>query len=337
MGEKIDIFCHWLPAGYGNYVKQRADTVPFMFERALSMPVMTDLDHRFALMDGFPGYRQIPSLVSPPLDQFGSKNLASDLARKANDGAASLVEKYPERFPSFVASVSMNPVDAMLDEAQRAVQDLGACGVQIFSQVDGQPVDGETYEPFYELMAELDRPIWLHPARGAEFPDYRSEKYSKYEIWWSVGWLYESTAAMIRLAFSGVFERYPSLKIITHHAGAFVPAAEGRLGAGMTVMGARTPVELKSLVEHPSRSSLIDTLKRFYTDSATFGSESAFKSGLDFFGTGHMLFASDMPFGPDQGKHHIETSSAMIEELVDAVVRERIFSENIRELIRLTE
>jgi predicted TIM-barrel fold metal-dependent hydrolase len=337
MGERIDIFCHWIPTEYSDYVKHHVDRIPFMFERALSIPVMTDLDQRFSLMDRYPGYRQIPSLVSPPLERFGNTNLSLELAQVANDAAASLVARHPQRFPTFVASVPVNSVDSMCSEAGRAVKDLGACGVQIFSQVEGHPLDGETYEPFYGLMAELERPIWLHPARGADTPDYRKEKYSKYEIWWSVGWLYESTVAMIRLALSGVFDQNPTLKIITHHAGAFVPAAEGRLGAGMTVMGARTPEELKSLVAHPSKTPVIDTLKRFYTDSATFGSKSAFRSGLDFFGTNHMLFATDMPFGPDQGRHHIETSSAMIEDFVPPADRERIFSENIRELIHLAE
>ena len=142
---------------------------------------------------------------------------------------------------------------------------------------------------------------------------------------------------MIRLSYAGYLEKYQSLAIITHHAGAFIPAAEGRLSAGMEVMDSRTPGHLKPLTAPRSRKPLIENLKRFYTDSATFGSQAAFQSGLAFFGADHMLFASDMPFGPDQGNHHIGTACDIIDRSVErAADRKKIYGANIRRLTGLT-
>ena len=105
-------------------------------------------------------------------------------------------------------------------------------------------------------MAEYDLPIWLHPARGPGFPDYPGEENSKFEIWWTFGWPYETSAAMARLVFSGPFDKFPDLKIITHHMGAMIPYFEGRVGPGWDQLGNRTSGEdyaalLESLERRP--------------------------------------------------------------------------------------
>ena len=139
--------------------------------------------------------------------------------------------------------------EGLLEEARRAVKDLGAVGVQIFTNVIGRPLDRPETMPLFDLMAELDRPIWMHPARGADFPDYKGEPKSHYEIWWTFGWPYETSVAMAHLVFSGLFDRHPDLKIITHHLGGMIPYFEGRVGPGWDQLGARTSDEDYSLVE----------------------------------------------------------------------------------------
>jgi predicted TIM-barrel fold metal-dependent hydrolase len=77
-------------------------------------------------------------------------------------------------------------------------------------------------------MAQLNRPIWLHPARTAAMTDYPAEQKSRFEMWWCFGWPYDTSVATVRLAFCGLFERYPNLKIITHHLGGMIPRYDGR-------------------------------------------------------------------------------------------------------------
>src|SRR5207302_7390661 len=116
----------------------------------------------------------------------------------------------------------------------------GARGVQVFTNVDGRALDGEEFRFLFQVMSENDLPIWLHPARGANFPDYLTEDRSLYEIWWTFGWPYETSVAMARLVFSGVFDKFPELKIITHHMGGMIPYFEGRVGHGWDQLGTRT-------------------------------------------------------------------------------------------------
>src|SRR5437899_2632262 len=80
------------------------------------------------------------------------------------------------------------------------------------------------------------------------FKDYLYEKKSKYEIWWTFGWSYETAAAMARLVFSKIMDKYPNLKIITHHFGGIVPMLEGRIGPGWDQLGARTSDEDLSVI-----------------------------------------------------------------------------------------
>jgi aminocarboxymuconate-semialdehyde decarboxylase len=333
--EIIDIFCHWMPESYYRKMKQLSSSKLTMFERAKRIEVMGNIEKRCELMDQFPGYRQIPSLVSPPLSSLVGPSKSPDLAKLANDAAAGIVSKYAKRFPGFVASVPMNNPLAMVKEAERSVLKLGASGVQIFTNVNGEPIDKEEFRPFYELMAELKAPIWLHPARGMDHPDYITEKFSKYEIWWALGWLTETSVAMLRLAYASVFDQWPGLKFITHHAGAFIPVAEGRLESGMKGMGNRTPEDKKHLVKTNLKESLTTTLKKFYTDTASFGSKLAIVHAIAFFGIHKMMFASDMPFGFKQGRDNIVNTIRLIEniDLKDNDKR-KIFSENAKNILK---
>ena len=109
--------------------------------------------------------------------------------------------------------------------------------MQVFSNVNGLPLDDERFWPLFETADRLACPIFLHPARGAGVADYPGEAKSKYEIWWTFGWPYETSVAMQRLVFSRLFDRLPNIKIVAHHLGAMVPYFEGRVGYGLDQFG----------------------------------------------------------------------------------------------------
>ncbi len=139
---------------------------------------------------------------------------------------------------------------------------------------------------------ELDCTIWLHPARGPVSPDYASESESMYGIWWSLGWPFETAAAMARLVYSGVMQRHPKLKILTHHGGGMLPHFAGRLD---TIQADDQIEAFERLGGDP-----MPYFKRFYADTAFFGASHALRSSYEFFGPDQMLFGSDMPLGgPD--------------------------------------
>jgi aminocarboxymuconate-semialdehyde decarboxylase len=199
---KLDIFNHIFPKGFYDKMMAVAPNQKDMGKRVRNVPVIVDLDLRFKVMDMFDDYAQIICLPNPPLEVLGGPEVCAELAVVANDGMAEYVAKYPDRFPGFIASLPMNNPDAVVEETERAIKDLKAVGVQVFTNVNGKPLDIPELKPFFEKMAEYDLPIWIHPARGANFPDYLSEDKSKYEIWWTLGWPYETSVAMARIVFA---------------------------------------------------------------------------------------------------------------------------------------
>lgn len=306
-----------------------------MGKRSRSLPQLRDLDVRFRVMDGFGDYQQVLSLPTPPIEALAGPRDAVELARLGNDGLAELVSRHPDRFPGFVASLPLNDPDAALAELHRAIRDLGACGVQVFSNVNGAPLSSPEFLPLFDAMAAYDRPLWLHPTRGADTPDYRTEPTSQFEIWWTFGWPYETSVAMARLVFAGLFDRHPDLKIITHHMGAMIPYFEGRVGHGWDQLGARTSDVDYGAVLGTLKRRPIDYFRLFYADTALFGAEAATACGLSFFGAGRVLFASDCPFEPQPGVYIRETIGVIDRLPISGDDRARIYAGNARALLRL--
>jgi predicted TIM-barrel fold metal-dependent hydrolase len=179
-------------------------------------------------------------------------------------------------------------------------------------------------------------PIWLHPYRGPSWNDYPTESKSMYEIWWTFGWPYDTSVAMARLVFDGVFDRFPGLKVIAHHMGAMAPYFSGRVGPGWDQLGVRTSDEDLSLVTKRLTKRPIDYFKGFYADTALFGAFDATVCGLNFFGVDKVLFASDAPFDPEKGPMYIRETIAIVDRLpITESQREQIYWRNAASLLRL--
>jgi predicted TIM-barrel fold metal-dependent hydrolase len=249
---------------------------------------------------------------------------------------AELVHRYPQRFPGFIASLPMNDTDAAMRELERVMGPLKARGIQLCSNVQGKPLDLPEFQPIFAAMATHDLPIWLHPYRSADVSDYATEDRSLYEIWWTLGWPYESSVAMSRLVFSGVFDLYPNLKIITHHMGGMIPYFEGRIGPGLDQLGARTSDRDYTKLLRELKKRPFDYFKMFYADTALFGAYDPTVCGLRFFGVDHVLFASDAPFDPEGGRQYIRDTIAVIDRLpVTTLEREKIYWRNAARLLKL--
>ena len=333
---KIDLFCHILPPAYFDRMITVSTRGAYMQKRVRGIPAIVDLDERFRMMDLFGDYVQVLSLAAPPIEALAAPAESPQLAQLANDTMADTVRRHPGRFPGFIASVPMNNPDATVREIDRAVTDLGAAGIQIFTNVNGRPLDEPDFSPVFQRMAEIDRPIWVHPTRTGSFADYAAETQSKYELWWTFGWPYETSVAMARLVFAGYFDRWPGLQVITHHMGGMIPYFAGRIGPGLDQLGARTDDEdltvyLKRLKKRP-----YDYFKMFFADTALFGARHAMECGLNFFGVDRVVFASDFPFDPEKGTFNIRETIKDIDGLpISAAARQQIYEGNARKLLRM--
>jgi uncharacterized protein len=220
----------------------------------------------------------------------------------------------------------MNDVDAAAGELDRAMSQLGALGAQLHTNVRGVPLDEPRFGAVFEAVTRHDGVLWVHPTRSPVWADYLAEKRSKYGIWWSLGWPYETSVCMARLVYSGCFDRYPGLRVITHHAGAMVPHFSGRLA---------------SPLEDPDRAEIMAGLaadpmtyfRRFYADTAMFGASHAVRCAVEFFGTDHVLFGTDMPLG---GPTVVADTIADIEALgLPGADADAIFAGNARRVLRI--
>ena len=150
---KLDLFNHIFPRPYFERMTEVCHDRQTL-KRYVNIPMLLDLDVRFRAMDRPEGYRQILSLASPPIELLAGPEETPELARRANDGLAELCRRYPDRFPGFVAALPMNQVDASAEELRRAIEDLGAVGVQVYTNVAGKPLDAPEFAFLFTEMAE---------------------------------------------------------------------------------------------------------------------------------------------------------------------------------------
>jgi aminocarboxymuconate-semialdehyde decarboxylase len=312
----IDIFNHVMPPAYLELVKAHSKE-PGMVKRMSNLRMLWDIEHRVAMLrEQFPQVQQVLTLGLPAPELIGDASQSPEFARVANDGMADMVRQYPGEFPAFVASLPMNNVAAALAEMDRAIGQLGARGIQIISSVAGRPLDDPEFFPVFERATRHhDVPIWMHPARPATRADYAGEPKSRYEIWQVLGWPFETSAAMARIVFSGMLQRLPEMRIITHHCGGMIPYFAGRAETLWAQLGSRSTDGDEADVLKRLEIPPIEYFKMFYGDTVLGGAAAPLACGLAFFGPDRVVFASDCPFDPEEGPMFIREGIASIESL----------------------
>ena len=329
---KIDIFAHILPDKYLEAIERNIPPSAFGIFRATykPFPAIADLDIRFKIMDKQKEYTQVLTLTVPFLESFTEPKATVDLVRIGNDGMAELVDKYPNRFSAAVANLPMNDIDSALKELDRAISKLHFKGIQLCTDINGKPLDSPEFLPFFEKMQKYDLPIWLHPTRGPKIADYTTEDTSKYKLHHIFGWPYDTSVMMVRLVLSHVLEKYPKLKLITHHLGAMIPFFDKRLLSFLR--GPDMDQYTKGLSQPP-----MDYFKMFYGDTALQGSTAGLMCGYAFFGADHILFGTDMPYGSYSGERTVveETIDSIEKMNIPSLEKVKIFKDNAIKLLNL--
>ncbi len=334
---KIDIFTHILPGKYRQALYKKAQgqlnisAYGSLESHHNNIPALFDVGRRFDILDEFEGIRQVLTVPVPPIEALTSPADATELSRLANDEMAELVARYPDRFVAAVACLPMNSVDAALKETERAIDELSFKGIQLFTSINGKPLDSPEFMTLFETMTRYDLPIWIHPVRGRDTPDYKGESYSKFRIFHIFGWPFETSAALTRLVFSGVFERLPNVKFITHHCGGMISffaerlATQGQAMVDKQGQFTETTANLSRPVE--------EYFKMFYADTAIEGNTAGLMCGHAFFGADRIVFGTDQPYG---GVKKLGRGINAVEEMaVSDADKRKIFEDNARRLLHL--
>lgn len=301
----IDIYNHVMPLAYLEEMKIYSSD-PGLAKRMSNLRLLWDIPARVEMLKKWPHVKQILSLAVPSPEMLVGPELSPKLARIANEGMQEMCQTWPDVFPGYVASLPMNHPQAALEEMDYAIEKMGAVGVQILTSVNGRAIDHPDYLPIFERMANHHQlPIWMHPIRLAKKPDYVDEEKSKYEVWQVLGWPFETSLAMSRMVFSGLLDKVPTLKLITHHCGGMLPYFGGRAETLWAQLGSRSADESEKDVLKNLKKAPIEYFKMFYGDTVLGGSASALRCGLDFFGSDQVVFASDCPFDPEGGEMYI--------------------------------
>jgi len=344
---KIDAFPHILPRA----VLQRMSDVAsgaakHWLDGTWPLTGLFDMDVRFRAMDQLDDYVQVLTLATPPIEQVAAGRAGQDIATLANDAMAELCGRHPDRFAGFAAGLPMDDVDASMRELERAVNQLGALGVQIFTNANGHALDEQRFEPLWGKLAELDVAVWVHGARSFTLPEFEGDDESMFGLWLGLGWPYEMGLFMARLALRGTFIRYPNLRILTHHGGGMIPTFGQRAGgAAISYTGPAHQHEQKIVDELPQRP--IDYLKMFYADTTISASKrqvgdkverfglDQLRAAVNFFGIDHVLFGSDMPFGQNQSGF-LPLAADFVDQLdLTPAQQELLFAGNARRVLKV--
>lgn len=331
----IDAFSHFLPLPVlQRFLALAPDHAALrLFE---TRPELWDVEVRLRSLEPFPALQQVLNFGNPPVETFGDPATAAQLARLANTELAALCAAHPDQFPAFTAVLPMSDTDLALAELDYAHRELGARGVQVYTNAVGVPLSQPQFRPIFAALAKRDLPVLVHPYRTAAVPDYPAERSSEAEIWFSFGWPYETSVCAVRLVYSGIFEEFPDLKVVLHHFGGMIPSFSRRLELGFRQIfvgpGGANPVATEAGLSQP----VIEHFHRFYADTALNGSVPAVRAGYDFFGPDRSVFGTDAPFCQDGGPAFIADTLAAIDALgLDDQQRYQILEGNARSLFKL--
>jgi len=322
----IDFSAHIIPLDVGKILAKKpyygsiGEGGKYQF---LYPPENADPKHRLEIMEKFRVDMQLLSPTSPILLGFDKKD-ALKIARLSNDYISDLCSKYPDKFIG-CALISLLDVESALEELDRTIKDLGFKCVTISTNQNGRGLDSEDYYPFYERVAKYDIPIFLHPTHWENYPLIDMER--GWRFLHIFGWPFDTTQAVWRLIFGGVLDKFPTLKIVTHHLGGMLPYYSCRLVTGIESIQSLLKVKLNRHIE--------TYFEQIYGDTALDGGPlGALICGYAFFGSNRMLFGSDYPFGPPE--RFIGENIAGIKAMpISKEEKEKILGKNAAKLLKL--
>jgi aminocarboxymuconate-semialdehyde decarboxylase len=238
-----------------------------------------DYGIRLAEMDRAGIDVSIVSLTCPNV-YWGGEAVSVEAARESNDSMAEAQRAHPDRIRWFTSLPWQYPERAVVE--LRRTGDLGAAGVMVIANIAGRSLTEPAFEPVWQEIDRRALPVLVHPGEppGADLMDM-----GRYDLSWSVGFIFDTTLAVTRMIFDGFLDRYPNLKLIVAHGGAALPYLVGRFEKGDNV-------------ELPQRRRMqgkpTEYLRRLWYDCITYDL-GALEYLISVVGADRVLFGTDWP------------------------------------------
>jgi 2,3-dihydroxybenzoate decarboxylase len=230
---------------------------------------------------------QVLSQGAPSTQKLPAETAVA-MTRGVNDRLAAACAANPKRFAAFAALPTADPKGAA-DELERTVTKLGFKGAMLHGLANGMFLDDKRFWPIYERAEKLDVPIYMHPGLpDARVMDVYYEPYSKdFPMVVRAAWGYtvETATLAIRMVLSGVFDKYPRLKVILGHLGETLPFLVWRVDAALARPGAAKQLSFRDVF-----------CGNFYVTTSGFFSNPALLCCVQEMGVDRILFAIDWPF-----------------------------------------
>ena len=280
-----------------------------------------DAEVRLGLMDKYGVDVHALSQTTPVLLGFNAKD-AAEICRLSNDDNYALCKSYPKRFVN-ICMISLLDMKSAMKELDRAVNELDCRGVTVSANQNGKGLDSPKYFPFYEKLVKHDLPLLIHPTHWESYSLVDMEK--GWRMMHLFGWPFDTTQAVWRLIFGGVLERYPLLKIVTHHLGAMLPYFSRRI-----------ETNFNGFLKDKLPRHISEYWKNIYGDTAVDGTVAAYPCGYAFFGPDRMMYGSDYPFGPESGEDFIRENLLGIKKMsIPEEDKKKILGESARKLLKI--
>lgn len=302
MSPKIDVFAHVLLPEFYQKMLAIEPKLPELFP-FIQHPLLTDLDKRRAAWDG--KTQQVISYVNVNPEDYVSSEIAPVLCRDANRELAEVVAANSDMYAAGVAMVPMNNLEESVAILEEVAQSDQLVGVQLFTRALGKSIAAPAFKPVFEACARLDLPIWLHPIFDSRKPDNNIV----------FSWEYELTQSMLQIVQAGLYQDFPDLKIIVHHAGAMVPFFAER-------------------IRYILPEEQVADFHKFYVDTAILGNPKALDLTVDYFGAERVLFGTDAPLGIAPAGATQVIMEAIESLLLTDHEKQLIFTENFQKLIK---
>lgn len=277
----IDVHSHYIPDAYWNAVAARVSADEGFASLAIrnnlvpqppSSPMRT-VNSRLSEMDESGVDISVLSLPPP-----GSSVRAGDagLARAVNEGLVAAAEQAPDRL-RVLCAVPLPDVAAAVSEADRALAHPQVRGVAVTSNLGQWRLDDPATGPLYEYLADRGTPLFVHPALEP-LPD----AFADFALTATISAVMSSTLGVLRMIYSGVFDRFPALSVIMPHLGGLIPYLYTRLVDLGGQQSAQEPLE-----HYLSRHLVFDTCSYH---------PPAFRCALETVGAGRLALGTDYPF-----------------------------------------